>query len=104
LNRLDQPADRSRGPDSGSLIVGLALSFIAASNETPSIIENYIPRNCRVRERRIPLIYDRSGALESLVEPVNVDLLCVKQVVVVPEILNPKLHDQRRCDRKAPGR
>jgi hypothetical protein len=70
-----------------------ALSLIASGNETTSHIDDYVPGNCRIRESGIVLVYDRSGAAESVIQAVDVDLFCVKQTVVSPEILYAKLHD-----------
>jgi hypothetical protein len=68
-------------------------SLIASGNETPSRIDDDISDDRRISKRWVRFVYDRSGAFERDIQYVNVDLFCVEQTVVLPEILYSKLHD-----------
>ena len=83
---LAQPSALGGGPC-------LVLSLIAPSHETPPVIDDYVPGDCRVCKGGIVLVYDRSGAAESVVQVLNVHLFCVKQTVVASKILYSILHD-----------
>jgi hypothetical protein len=53
---------------------GRALTLIASGNETAFIIEHYVAGDGRIRERRVSLVYDRSGTVERVIQGGDVDL------------------------------
>lgn len=67
-------------------------SFVTSGNEPPSFVDDHVPGDGRISERRISPGNDRSGAVESLVQFIAGHLFRVEKTILLPEILDPKLH------------
>jgi hypothetical protein len=57
------------------------LSFVALSNEPPTFIDDHVPGDVRIGERGIPLIDDRSGPVESLIQACTPDRLSCSMTI-----------------------
>lgn len=94
LGEADRAQPPPIGPKSrvGGVFLFAPLALIAPSDQTPPVIDDDISDDCRIDEGRFRPIYDRSGAFERDFQHVYVEFFCVKHAVVLPEILDSKLH------------